>query len=219
MITMMCVTRADLIHEFACRLTQWPAEVIDRFVSTIRKAIFGVFVGGVVFVALIQGFLCGVGFAIAEVPQPAFWGLIAAFVAPIPFVGTALGCAAGTAFGCGSRGLTVRWPASALPLLCAGRSRGGAACCAPSAWKNRGSTASVVTLILSILCGLAAFGPVACALGRLRSSPSPYEAGNVQDPLPQALSMITPSIRKGGYPPPFSLAERHRHLSETYPTH
>lgn len=37
MITMMCVTRADLIHEFACRLTQWPAEVIDRFVSTIRK--------------------------------------------------------------------------------------------------------------------------------------------------------------------------------------
>lgn len=89
MITMMCVTRADLIHEFACRLTQWPAEVIDRFVSTIRKAIFGVLVG-VVFVALIQGFLCGVGFAIAEVPQPAFWGLIAAFVAPIPFVGTAL---------------------------------------------------------------------------------------------------------------------------------
>ena len=72
MITMMCVTRADLIHEFACRLTQWPAEVIDRFVSTIRKAIFGVLVG-VVFVALIQGFLCGVGFAIAEVPQPAFW--------------------------------------------------------------------------------------------------------------------------------------------------
>ena len=45
MITMMCVTRADLIHEFACRLTQWPAEVIDRFVSTIRKAIFGVLVG------------------------------------------------------------------------------------------------------------------------------------------------------------------------------
>ena len=111
MITMMCVTRADLIHEFACRLTQWPAEVIDRFVSTIRKAIFGVLVG-VVFVALIQGFLCGVGFAIAEVPQPAFWGLIAAFVAPIP-LSARLSSGCRYAFGCGSRG--PRWPASALP--------------------------------------------------------------------------------------------------------
>lgn len=122
MITMMCVTRADLIHEFACRLTQWPAEVIDRFVSTIRKAIFGVLVG-VVFVALIQGFLCGVGFAIAEVPQPAFWGLIAAFVAPIPFVGTALVWLPV----CIWLWLTGSTVALHRPchLVCAGRSRGG----------------------------------------------------------------------------------------------
>ena len=136
MITMMCVTRADLIHEFACRLTQWPAEVIDRFVSTIRKAIFGVLVG-VVFVALIQGFLCGVGFAIAEVPQPAFWGLIAAFVAPIPFVGTAL-----------------------VWLVVAGVDN----LLRPFFLKT-GIDASVVTLILSILCGLAAFGPVGVFAG------------------------------------------------------
>ncbi|MFR8055223.1 MAG: AI-2E family transporter [Bilophila wadsworthia] len=159
MITMMCVTRADLIHEFACRLTQWPAEVIDRFVSTIRKAIFGVLVG-VVFVALIQGFLCGVGFAIAEVPQPAFWASL---------------------------------PRSWLPSLCRHGSRllpvciwlwltgSTVACIGLAIWcalvvagvdnllrpffLKTGIDASVVTLILSILCGLAAFGPVGVFAG------------------------------------------------------
>lgn len=121
MITMMCVTRADLIHEFACRLTQWPAEVIDRFVSTIRKAIFGVLVG-VVFVALIQGFLCGVGFAIAEDPPTRVLGPLAAFVAPT-LLSARLSSGAGIAFGCGSRdhgGLH-----RPCHLVCAGRSRGG----------------------------------------------------------------------------------------------
>ena len=106
MITMMCVTRADLIHEFACRLTQWPAEVIDRFVSTIRKAIFGVLVG-VVVVALLQGLLCGVGFAIAEVPQPAHGSRLAA--------GMHLAVAHGVHGG-------LHRPCH---LVCAGRSRGG----------------------------------------------------------------------------------------------
>ena len=160
MITMMCVTRADLIHEFACRLTQWPAEVIDRFVSTIRKAIFGVLVG-VVFVALIQGFLCGVGFAIAEVPQPAFWGLIAAFVAPIPFVGTALVWLP-VCIWLWLTGSTVA--CIGLAIWCALVVAGVDNLLRPFFLKT-GIDASVVTLILSILCGLAAFGPVGVFAG------------------------------------------------------
>ena len=160
MITMMCVTRADLIHEFACRLTQWPAEVIDRFVSTIRKAIFGVLVG-VVFVALIQGFLCGVGFAIAEVPQPAFWGLIAAFEAPIPFVGTALVWLP-VCIWLWLTGSTVA--CIGLAIWCALVVAGVDNLLRPFFLKT-GIDASVVTLILSILCGLAAFGPVGVFAG------------------------------------------------------
>ena len=160
MITMMCVTRADLIHEFACRLTQWPAEVIDRFVSTIRKALFGVLVG-VVFVALIQGFLCGVGFAIAEVPQPAFWGLIAAFVAPIPFVGTALVWLP-VCIWLWLTGSTVA--CIGLAIWCALVVAGVDNLLRPFFLKT-GIDASVVTLILSILCGLAAFGPVGVFAG------------------------------------------------------
>ena len=145
MITMMCVTRADLIHEFACRLTQWPAEVIDRFVSTIRKAIFGVLVG-VVFVALIQGFLCGVGFAI---------------VAPIPFVGTALVWLP-VCIWLWLTGSTVA--CIGLAIWCALVVAGVDNLLRPFFLKT-GIDASVVTLILSILCGLAAFGPVGVFAG------------------------------------------------------
>ncbi len=160
MITMLCATRADLIHEFSCRLTQWPAEVIDRFVSTIRKAIFGVLVG-VVFVALIQGFLCGVGFAFAGVPQPAFWGLIAAFVAPIPFVGTALVWLP-VCIWLWLTGSTMT--CVGLALWCALVVAGVDNFLRPFFLKT-GIDASVVTLILSILCGLAAFGPVGVFAG------------------------------------------------------
>ena len=49
-------------------------------------------VGGVVFgyllVALIQGALGGLGFWIFGIPSPIFWGLIMAFLALIPLIGT-----------------------------------------------------------------------------------------------------------------------------------
>lgn len=160
MITMLCVTRAGLIREFACRLTQWPCEVVDRFTSTIRKAIFGVMVG-VVFVAVIQGFLCGVGFGVAEVPQPAFWGLIAAFVAPIPFVGTALVWIPV----CVWLWLTGSTVASiGIAVWCSLVVAGVDNLLRPFFLKT-GIDASVVTLILSILLGLAAFGPVGVFAG------------------------------------------------------
>ena len=191
MITMMCVTRADLIHEFACRLTQWPAEVIDRFVSTIRKAIFGVLVG-VVFVALIQGFLCGVGFAIAEVPQPAFWGLIAAFVAPIPFVGTALVWLP-VCIWLWLTGSTVA--CIGLAIWCALVVAGVDNLLRPFFLKT-GIDASVVTLILSILCGLAAFGPVGVFAGPVLVAVA-IQAGNESTLCRKHDDAINP---KGGYP-------------------
>ena len=160
MITLICVMRAEVIHDFACRLTRFPRPVIDRFTLTIRKAIFGVLVG-VIFVAMIQGFLCGVGFAVAGAPQPAFWGLLAAFVAPIPFVGTSL-----------------VWLPACLWLWLSGST---VACVGLALWctlvvagvdnllrpffLKTGIDASVLALILSILCGLAAFGPVGVFAG------------------------------------------------------
>lgn len=54
-----------------------------------------------------------------------------------------------------------------------------------------GIDASVVTLILSILCGLAAFGPVGVFAGPVLVAVA-IQAGNEEYPLPQALSMMTP---------------------------
>lgn len=45
---------------------------------------------GQLLIALIQGFLSGVGFAIFGVPNPALWGTIAALCALVPGVGTSL---------------------------------------------------------------------------------------------------------------------------------
>ncbi len=58
-------------------------------ISTLKSAINSVLLGSLV-VALIQGFLTGVGFAFFGVPNFALWGSLAAIAALVPGVGTSL---------------------------------------------------------------------------------------------------------------------------------
>ena len=95
MITMMCVTRADLIHEFACRLTQWPAEVIDSFVSRSFRGSFAVWAS-----------------PSRKSPNPRSGASLPRSWLP-SLLSARLSSGCRYAFGCGSRG--PRWPASALP--------------------------------------------------------------------------------------------------------
>lgn len=160
MIATLCVGNAQGIRAASLRLTAFPEPMLDRFIKTIRGAISAVLMG-VVFVAVIQGVLCGVAFAAAGVPQPAFWGLIATFVAPIPFVGTALVWLPA----CLWLWLTgSTFAAVGLALWCAVVVAGADNVLRPFFLKT-GIDASVVTLLLSILCGLAAFGPVGIFVG------------------------------------------------------
>ncbi len=71
------------------RILQLPHTMLARFALAIHMALRGIMLG-IVLVAIVQGILCGIGFAVAGVNQPAFWGLLATMVAPIPMVGTAL---------------------------------------------------------------------------------------------------------------------------------
>lgn len=160
MITVLCVTHAPLIYEFAQRLSGFPRPLLDRFIITIRKAIFGVMVG-VVIVALIQGFLCGLGFAVAGVPQPAFWGLIAAFVAPIPFIGTALVWVPIVLWVWFSGAKTMAIGLTIWSIFVVA----GVDNLLRPFFLKAGIDATVVALVLSILCGLAAFGPVGIFAG------------------------------------------------------
>lgn len=160
MIAVMGVTQGPIIREFSLRLSGFPEPVLQRFIQTTRKAIFGVMVG-VVFVAMIQGLLCGLGFAFAGVPQPAFWGLLATFVAPIPFVGTALVWLPISMWVWFAVSKTA---AVALALWAALVVAGVDNLLRPFFLKT-GIDATVAALILSILCGLAAFGPVGIFAG------------------------------------------------------
>lgn len=68
------------------RLIPLPPERINETFRSLRDVIQATIYGGGV-VALIQGVLGGVMFAIFGIPSPVFWGAIMAFLSIIPFVG------------------------------------------------------------------------------------------------------------------------------------
>ncbi|MBR4741559.1 MAG: AI-2E family transporter, partial [Desulfovibrio sp.] len=115
----------------------------------------------IVVVALIQGFLCGLGFAVAGIESFAFWGLMAAFVAPIPMIGTMLVwgplvlllwfkgahfAAVGLFFW---GGIVVSGIDNIFRPL----------------FLQHGIKAPFFVLILAIICGMAVFGPIGLIAG------------------------------------------------------
>lgn len=151
---------AGAIHRFGRALLPLPGGVFDRCITAFRGAVVGV-LAGVVLVAAIQGLLCGISFAVAGVPQSAFWGFLAAIVAPIPMIGTAM----------------VWMPvciwlwfavskASAVGLLlwCVVVVSGSDNILRPLFLKG-GIEAPIAIIFLAIICGLAAFGPMGLLIG------------------------------------------------------
>ncbi len=153
-LSMIGILYAPDIYSFVSKLTRFPHEVLERFLKAIRGSIRAV-LWGVVLVAAIQGVLCAIGFAVATLPGAAFWGLVSAFVAPIPLVGTGLvwvpacvylwfAVSKGTAIG------LMIW--SIIIVVGADNLRGGL-------------KTSFAVVLISILCGLVAFGPVGIVAG------------------------------------------------------
>ncbi len=159
-LSMIGIIYAPHLFVFSKNVTQFPDEVLSRFIIAVRQAIRAV-LWGVVLVAGIQGLLCAVGFAFANLPGFAFWGLVSAFVAPIPLVGTSIvwipaciyiwfAVSKGTAIGLVIWCLLIVVGADNLlrPLFLRG-----------------GLNASFTVVLISILCGLVAFGPVGIVAG------------------------------------------------------
>lgn len=160
MLIFVFTAYARHIQRFALALLPMPRAMLDRCVTAFRGAVVGV-LAGVVLVAAIQGVLCGIGFAVAGVPQAAFWGFIAAMVAPIPVVGT----------------MAVWIPACAW-LWFAGKTTAAIGLVLWSAiivsgsdnilrpiFLKTGIEAPIALIFLAIICGLAAFGPMGLLLG------------------------------------------------------
>jgi predicted PurR-regulated permease PerM len=117
-------------------------------------------------IALAQGALTGVGFAIFGVPNPVLWGLVAAIASIVPPVGTALVIAPGALFlfATGHVGAAIGlavWGTIAVgtvdnllgPIL-----------------MSTGMQLHPLLVLLSLLGGLAFFGPVGIFLGPLTVS-------------------------------------------------
>lgn len=135
-------------------------EMVDRFGRVLHLAARSVFIG-IVFVPLIQGTLTGIALGFLDVPDPAFWGLLAVFCAVIPLAGTAI----------------VWLPISiylwAVDSLASGLMLIAWGCVVVAGSDNllrpyfltTGIEASMVVLLLSIICSLAVFGPVGVIAG------------------------------------------------------
>ena len=61
------------------------AELLDKVEAAIASV-----TKGTILIALLQGVLTGIGFALAGLPNPVLWASIAAFAAMIPAIGTGL---------------------------------------------------------------------------------------------------------------------------------
>lgn len=142
------------------RILNIPASLLHSFLKAIHLALKAITLG-ILFVALIQGALCGIAFAVVGISQPAFWGLLATMVAPIPMVGTGL-----------------VWFPLCISLWFSGKTVsaiglalwGGIFVSAVDNvlrpfFLRQGIEASFFVLILSILCGLAVFGGIGLIAG------------------------------------------------------
>jgi predicted PurR-regulated permease PerM len=159
-LAMVAMLYAPKLHDYARIITQCPAEVLDRFVISIRAALRAVLTG-VILVAALQGILCGIAFAFTGIPQAAFWGLLSAFVAPIPVIGT-----------------SMVWIPACLYLWFTGSSASAVGlalwCIIVVAGVDNfmrpyflqgGIDAPFVVVLVTVLCGLIAFGPVGLVAG------------------------------------------------------
>lgn len=159
-LTALCAVYAPRIHDISLVIFRLPAPMMHRFVLTIRGALRGVILG-VVLVALAQGLLCGIGFAVAGIKQPAFWGLLATFVAPIPVVGTALVWIPL----CLMLWFTDSTFAAVGLALWGTLGVAGVDNILRPLFLKQGINAPLFVLVLSILCGMASFGPVGLIVG------------------------------------------------------
>lgn len=85
----MFLTRGDKMASQTVDLLPMPKEdrdlLVERSLSTIRATVKGTFV-----IAVIQGTLVGIGFAVAGLPGAVFWGVVTAVLSIIPLVGPPL---------------------------------------------------------------------------------------------------------------------------------
>lgn len=160
MLTVPFTQYSRKIKNVCSRALHLPEGMLGRFIAATHRALKALMLG-IVLVATIQGALCGIGFYFAGIEQPAFWALLATFVAPIPAVGTAL-----VWFPlCLTLWFTGKTVAAVGLALWGGVLVSNLDSALRPFFLRRGIKAPIFVLILSILCGVAAAGPCGLVAG------------------------------------------------------
>lgn len=89
---------------------QYRTEMFAKLKGISRSMIYGIFGS-----AIAQGFLAGIGFALAGVENAVFWAAMMAFASPVPYIGTAI-IWIPTVIYMGFQGMV--WPTVFLALWC-----------------------------------------------------------------------------------------------------
>ncbi|GHU96091.1 AI-2E family transporter [Deltaproteobacteria bacterium] len=159
-LTVLFTVYSRRIRKITGRIFHWPQALLRRFTAAIHRALRAVMLG-IALVAMIQGLLCGIAFAAAGFKQPAFWGMLTTFTAPLPVVGTA-----------------IVWLPLSLSLWFTGKTVAAVGLALWGAlavatvdnllrplFLRQGIHAPFFVLITAILCGLTGFGPVGLIVG------------------------------------------------------
>ncbi len=77
------------LHDFAVKWSPMKDKYDESIIAKLQNAISAV-VNGALFVSVIQGFTIGIGFALFGLPNPVLWGVVSTIAALIPVVGTGL---------------------------------------------------------------------------------------------------------------------------------
>jgi predicted PurR-regulated permease PerM len=81
------LTDGNVLYAYILRAAPLPPRQIDFLMKEAQKGLTGVF-NGQILMSVLQGFLGGLGFLIAGLPNPVLWGAVMALFALLPVLGT-----------------------------------------------------------------------------------------------------------------------------------
>jgi predicted PurR-regulated permease PerM len=151
------------------RLKEWLLEIVPLAREDIEGVLHQIeatgrsVIEGTLMIAVIQGVVMGVGFFIFGIPDPAFWGALTVFISIIPAVGTWLAVIPAVAylFLTGQTALAIAlaiWSAILVNLV--------GNVLAPQLM-HRNANIHPFLILLSVLGGIALFGPIGFITGPL----------------------------------------------------
>ncbi|MES3005341.1 MAG: AI-2E family transporter [Patescibacteria group bacterium] len=153
----------DKFREHISALSPLPQGEDETIIKSLKTSVKSVVVGSLI-IALVQGLLAGIGFAIFGVPNPSLWGTVAAIGSLIPGVGTAIVWIPATIYLFVTGGSSYMWLGQLLwSVLLVGTIDNFLS----PFLLEKGINIHPILILFSILGGLQFFGPEGFLLGPL----------------------------------------------------